>query len=136
MRERGVDTGAGVHDSEAVGSQEPDSGLLGDLDELLLELRSGCALLLESGCEDGGVGHLGLAELLDLLCYEGVLDGEDREVDGLPDLGDGGVGLQALDLPALGIDGVELALEARVYHVLDKHTAQFGLIVGCTDDGD
>ena len=136
MGERGVHTGSGVHDSEAVGSQELDPGLLGDLDELLLELGAGGALLFESCCQDGGVGDLGLPELPDLVCDEGVLDGEHGEVHGLPDLGDGCVRLQTLDLPSLGVDGVELPLEAGVDHVLDKHTAQLCLIVGCTDDGD
>ena len=134
VRERGVDSGSGVHDSEAVGSEELDPGLLGDLDELLLELGSGGALLLEPGGEDGCVGNLRLPQLPDLLGHEGVLDCEHGELDGLPDLLDGGVGLQALDLPSLGVDGVELALEAGVDHVLEKHTAQLRLVIGGSND--
>ena len=130
-----VDSRAGVHDSEAVGSQELDAGLLGNLDELLLELGSSGALLLEPGGEDGRVGDLGLSEFPDLVCDEGVLDSEDGEFDGLPDLGDGCVRLQTLDLPTLGVDGVELPLEPGVNHVLDKHTAQLSLVIGCPNDG-
>ena len=45
--------------------------------------------------------------------------GDDYQFDRLADLGDGRIGLLALYLRALGVDGVERALKAAVQHVLD-----------------
>ena len=130
-----VDTDPGVHDTETVGSQELDVVLLCGCDELLLELRTLGAVLFESGGEDGCVFDSGFLELGHLAGNEGRFDGDDGEVDGLTDLGDGGVCLQSLDLPSLGVDGVDGSLETSVDHVLYEHSTQLGLIVGCSDDG-
>ena len=76
------------------------------------------------------------AYLMPASFHEGGLDGDDSEVDGLADVGDGRVGLEAHDLPALGVDGVQFALEAGVQHVLHEHSAQLRFVVGRTDNGD
>ena len=129
MGEGVVDSVPDVHVSEAVGSGDADAGLLGLGQELFLHLGSLGAVLLESCGEDGHAFDSGGGTVLECLQHEGVLDCDDSELNGLLDFGDVGVGFEAHDLPALGVDGVELSFEACVEHILYEHSAEFGLIV-------
>ena len=91
--------------------------------------------LVRSGAERALISAVFTDAHADAWLAENEIDCDDGELDGRLDVGDVGVGFEAHDLPALGVDGVELSLEARVEHVLYEHSAEFGHIVGSTDDG-
>ena len=136
VSESRVDACAGVHVPETVGSEEPDAVFLGLLLELLLELGSCRAVLLESCGQDGGILNSGLAQVGHLAGDVCGLDRDDCEVDGLADLGNVRVRLVALDHPALGVDRVKLSLETGVNHILYEHSTELGLIVRSSYDCD
>ena len=132
-----VDTVLGVHVTEAVGSEDPDSVLLGLCDELLLELSSFGTVLLESCGEDDGILDACLVEVVKLGDDESVLDDDDSEVDGFSDVDDTLVCGNSLDHLLLGVDGIQvLQVESCVDEVGDDHSTNLRCVVGCTDDCD
>ena len=65
---------------------------------------------------------------------EGVLDGDDCEIDGFPDLLHVSVRLESLYLPAFRVDRTEFSFVSCIKHVLDEHPTELGHVVGSADD--
>ena len=132
-----VDTVLGVHVTETVGSEDPDSVFLCLCDELFLELCSLGTVLLESCGEDDRILDSCCFEVVKLGDDECILDDDDCEVDGLSDVNDALVCGDALDRLFLGVDGIQVVqVESCVDEVGDDHSTDLRCIVGCTDDSD
>ena len=129
-----VHTTPDVHSSETVGSADPDTELLRLGDDLLLHLRSLRAVLLETGGKDAHMVDTCLRTVPDGLKDEGVLDGDDCEIDGFPDLLHVSVRLESLYLPAFRVDRTEFSFVSCIKHVLDEHPTELGHVVGSADD--
>ena len=89
-----------------------------------------CALvphLLAAGGNDDDAGNPGLAALLHDLRHPQDGDGDDGQVDGRAHRGYRGIGFQPQDLLVLGVNGVDVPLEAVLFKVVHQGEADGAL---------
>jgi len=126
----------GVYDAQAIGADEADVVLAGNLDQFQFPLQPLAAGLPEPGADDDGGRHALLSTLAQRLRHQWVGDDDDRQVHRPGDVQDGGVGLQPQNLLRLGVDRVEGAGESAVLQIRQHRVPQFLRVPGCPDDGD
>src|SRR5665648_83804 len=131
-----VEVHAGADVTQAVGADHAHAVALGDSVDVFLELLAGAADLLEAGGHDDGAGHARLAALAHRLGDGLGRHGDDRQVDLVGDLADGGVRLDALHRLRRHVDRVDDAVVLRADEVAQEDVADRPLLVGGADDGD
>ena len=104
--------------------------------ELGLELAALRAGLPEACRQHHGEGDAGLAAIADGLGDAGCRHGDEGELARLGHRGDVGIAGKPMQLPILGIDGVDAARIAGILERLDRLPADAGEVGRCADDGD
>ncbi|OQC69522.1 MAG: hypothetical protein BWX50_00965 [Euryarchaeota archaeon ADurb.Bin009] len=114
----GVDALRGDDQTEAVRAHDPRAVTLRDRKDPVLKRLAAFARLFEPGRDDDRHGYALLPALLDNGGHVLCRDGDDRHVDRVWYVEDGGIRLEPLHLRPLVVHGVELAREVQevVHH--------------------
>lgn len=140
-----ADLGGGVDDPEGVGADDPHPVRAGLPHELALPLPAGGPALGVTGGEDDQPLDAVLAAVRDDLRHPFGGDGDDRQVDGFPDGGDGGVRGDAVELDGFGrpaglterrVDRVHASGEPGPQQVAEHGPADPARCAPGSDDGD
>jgi len=118
--ESGVEPDLWPHDAEAVRPDQTYPVMLRSFQHSPFQRLAGFAGFAETGGDDDGRLDLMLAALFDDVRHRRRRRRNHRQLDGLLDLRQRGIGFDALDFLVLGIDWIQATLKTALQHVL-KH---------------
>ena len=131
----GVDARERAHDAQTIGADDAHLGAARLFKNLLLEFASLFANFLEAGGDDDGALDAILHALLNQVGHGRRRGDDHRQVHLLGHVTDGGVGADAHDIVALGVDGEHCAAEGIADEIPEQRTADAVLFFRGADDG-
>ena len=134
--ETGIEIGMGADDAQAVGTEIADAPGLGGGFDLRLDFLPLVPHFLAAGGNDNDAWDFGLAALPHDLRHPQDGDGDDGQVDWRSHRGYRGIGFQPQDLRVLGVNGVNMPLEAVLFKVVHQGETDAALSGAGSHHGD
>ena len=133
--ERGVQRRESIYDTQAVGADDADAVFLGNIQNIMLQLGALAPRFAKSGSNDNRALDALLPALAHDVGHKGAGHDDDRQINRAGRLQNAGQAFHPQDFLTLGIDRVNLTLEAVLNDILENAIPQLGFVAGSAHDG-